>query len=82
MPELEQLAVMLVRLLGAAFFAVGMVQSIANVLDSLNAFHPGHAIYYFKSQLLRPTVLNVAGIALILASRPIGHWLTAGLTGG
>ena len=79
MPEIEQLAVLLVRLLGCAFVVLAFVQGIANVLDSINAYHPGHAAYYFRSQLMRPTVLNVAGIGLLLFSRTVGGWLAGGL---
>ena len=74
MTDIEQLAVLLVRLMGTGFVVLAFVQGIANVLDSINAFHPGHAAHYFRSQLLRPTVLNVAGIGLLLCARSVGGW--------
>ena len=79
MAEIEQLAILLVRWLGTGLLVVALAQAIANVVDSANSFHPGHAAHYVRSQLLRPAVLAAVGLAVLLLSGPLGASLAGGL---
>lgn len=79
MTEFEALGVLLVRLLGLTLSVLALVQAVANIIDGLPGFPAASASFFFRSQLLRPAMLLIAGVSLLAGSRPLGAFLGAGL---
>ena len=73
------LATLLVRFLGLVLIVIGLVQLVANVLDTVRDFSPGHAAYYFKSQLLRPAILVCSGALIAFLSHPLATLIADGI---
>lgn len=67
-----------VRLLALLFFSMGMVWLIGNVLETAWDFNPNYLGYYAATQLLRPSLLVLGGVALNGLSRSIARWLSRG----
>ena len=79
MSEFEQLAIVLLRLVGLTLAVLALVQGVGNLLDGFNTWAVRHFGHFFKSQLLRPIILLAGALILLALSRPLGLWLAAGV---
>ena len=77
--EVFSLSLLAVRLLALILVVIGLLQAVANVLETFRDFDPTHAGYYFKSQLLRPVVLMGGGFLTWTLSLPLSGLISAGL---
>lgn len=73
-------AIFAVRLLGLIFLLLGLWQGTANLIDGWMEFDPSYLGYFLRSQLLRPVIALLLGMALIAGSRPLARRLTHGLS--
>lgn len=81
MSELEQLAVVLVRLLGLTLGTLALVQAVANAVDGYSSWAQGHRGHFVRVQLLRPCILAAAAAAVWGMAPCLGRALAAGLVG-
>ena len=79
MTELQQLAVVLVRLIGLTLVVLAAVQALTNLLDGWSSWSRQHLQHFVRATLLRPLVLLAGGVLLLAFSRGLGGWLAAGL---
>jgi len=77
--EIFSLSLLALRLLALILVMVGLLQAVANILETFRDFNPTYAGYYFKSQLLRPVVLIVGGFLTWALSRPLSGLIVVGL---
>lgn len=73
-------AILGVRLLALLFGALGMWLLTANLLESFSEFNPSYLGYFILSQVARPLVSVVIGLALWALSKPIGKLVVRGLS--
>ena len=69
----------MVRVLALIFVLVGTWMLVCNLIESLAEFNPAYCYYYFETQLLRPLVAILLGLALYRWSRKVGRILLRGL---
>jgi hypothetical protein len=79
MKEYQNRAILAVRLLAVFFFLFGIWLLLANVIESVAEFNPTYFLYYFKSQLLRPSLACGLSILLYLSSAKVGRWISKDL---
>jgi hypothetical protein len=77
--EAFTLSLLALRFFALALVIIGLLQAIANILETVREFNPSHAGYYFKSQLLRPVILIVGGLLTWAFGHPLSGWISMGL---
>ena len=77
--EVLSLSLLALRLVALILVTIGLLQAVANILETVREFNPSHTGYYFKSQLLRPTVLIAGGLMTWALSHPLSGWISTGL---
>jgi hypothetical protein len=77
--EAFSLSLLALRFFALILVIIGLLQAIANILETVREFNPSHAGYYFKSQLLRPVILIAGGLLTWALSRPLSGWISMGL---
>lgn len=64
------------RLLALAGISISLWALLANLAQSYDTFNPGYAAYYWKQQLLRPTLGLVFSLTMLLCARPLARWIS------
>lgn len=77
--EVFSLSLLALRLFALILVIIGLLQAVANILETVREFNPSHAGYYFKSQLLRPAILIAGGLLTWVLSHPLSGWISTGL---
>ena len=77
--EVFSLSLLALRLLALVLVVIGLLQAVANILETFRDFDPTHDGYYFKSQLLRPVVLIGGGLLTWALSHPLSKLMSTGL---
>ena len=77
--EAFSLSLLALRFFALILVIIGLLQAIANILETVREFNPSYAGYYFKSQLLRPVILIAGGLLTWALSRPLSGWISMGL---
>jgi hypothetical protein len=72
-------ATLAVRISGLFVATLALWQMLGNILGTYRDFDPSYMLYYFTSQMARPTCGVVLGLMLWLLSRPFGRLLARGL---
>ena len=75
MPELEGLAVVLVRWVGIGMIALSLLIGIGNVVQNWHTLHPSFIAQFIGRQTNRTTTLGAAGLLLVLVSEWLGSAL-------
>ena len=79
MPPSVRWAILAVRISGLFVATLALWQMLGNILGTYRDFDPSYILYYFTSQMARPTCGFILGILLWLFSRLFGRLLARGL---
>ncbi len=77
--DVFSLSLLALRLFALILVIFGLLQAIANILETVREFNPSHTGYYFESQLLRPVILIAGGLLTWALSHPLSAWISTGL---
>ena len=72
------LSLLALRLFALILVIIGLLQAIANILETVRDFNPSHAGYCINSQRLRPATLFTGGLLTWALSPAPGGWISAG----
>ena len=78
MVDFDTIAVVLIRLVGAAMVVVSLAWGTGNVWRNWQTIHPSFVGYFVRKQTARTTSLLVAGVLLIILAETFGQWLVTG----
>ncbi|WP_043588901.1 hypothetical protein [Geminisphaera colitermitum] len=69
-------ALLALRLLALTGLLLSLWALLANLAQSYDTFNPSYAAYYWKQQLLRPTLGLALSLLVLLLARPLSRWIS------
>lgn len=69
-------ALLALRLLAFTGTIVSLWALLANLAQSYDTFNPSYAAYYWKQQLLRPSLGLLLSLIVLFCARPLSRWIS------